>query len=255
MAKLYETVKNLIRQQIASDVYSVGSKIPSESQLVQALNVSAITVRRALRDLVMEGLLEAHQGLGVFVADNRQIVRSLRSDFQTSLSQEIVRSGLKPSIKPLSAVNVTASSDPILSKRANFPPDTLLHRVEKLILADGRPISVERDFLPIELLDSCGEDIDKEYLVPLLIKKGVRVSFIDYRIEGGSASEIDAPLLDFKNGFPILKVQYVPMTSNGKPLAFGYSVSRADRIAYDFHVNVVRDPLEKAASTGFVIGG
>ena len=74
---LYERVKSELRRRIAHGDYGPGHRVPSESELVEAFGVSTITVRRAIRELIAEGLLIGRQGLGVFVADNRRIVRDL----------------------------------------------------------------------------------------------------------------------------------------------------------------------------------
>ncbi|HEY6579155.1 MAG TPA: GntR family transcriptional regulator, partial [Rhizomicrobium sp.] len=77
MGTLYETVKSALRDRIVSGRYQPGQKIPSESELIREFGVSAITVRRAVRDLTIEGRLIGRQGLGVLVADRRRITRSL----------------------------------------------------------------------------------------------------------------------------------------------------------------------------------
>jgi GntR family transcriptional regulator len=73
---LYKHVTRELRRRIDRGVYGRGDRIPSERALVKELRVSAITIRRAIRDLSFEGLLIRRQGLGVFVAQKPKIVRS-----------------------------------------------------------------------------------------------------------------------------------------------------------------------------------
>ncbi|MEQ4303891.1 winged helix-turn-helix domain-containing protein [Plantactinospora sp. B6F1] len=56
-----------IRDKIASGEYKPGDKLPSLRQLIAIYDVSAEPVRSALLILQAEGLLEGHQGKGVFV--------------------------------------------------------------------------------------------------------------------------------------------------------------------------------------------
>ncbi len=235
MARLYDTVKTAIRDGIASGHYKTGEKIPSESQLTRALGVSAITVRRALRDLVIEGLLIGKQGLGVFVADNRCIVRSLRSDFRTTMAEEIRRAGLEPSVRLLSLSQLRGPAD--ITEILQMRRGSTLHVAEKLILAGERPVSIERDYLPTRLAQFSA-DLTGDYLIPLLFRQGIALSHVDYRVEGGSASLVDAALLELSPGTPILKVVYTPMARDGVPAATGISISRADRFAYEFRVGI-----------------
>lgn len=63
----YALIADTVQERIASGVYPVGSKIPSEAQLGVEFQASRPTVVRALGILQRAGLLEATQGSGRFV--------------------------------------------------------------------------------------------------------------------------------------------------------------------------------------------
>ena len=63
---LYLRVKQMISQKIYEGTWTVNKKIPSESELVNLLGCSRMTVNRALRELTSEGLLVRIQGVGSF---------------------------------------------------------------------------------------------------------------------------------------------------------------------------------------------
>ncbi|MDJ0781805.1 MAG: histidine utilization repressor [Desulfosarcinaceae bacterium] len=65
---LYIQVKEYILARIDSGEWQPDERIPSENQLVDDLNVSRMTVNRALRELAAEGRLVRVQGVGSFVA-------------------------------------------------------------------------------------------------------------------------------------------------------------------------------------------
>jgi DNA-binding LacI/PurR family transcriptional regulator len=65
----YERVKSWIREQIESGAFPAGHRLPSQEELPKLLKVGGITVRRALSDLVQEGLLVRRRRSGTFVAD------------------------------------------------------------------------------------------------------------------------------------------------------------------------------------------
>lgn len=65
---LYQQVRDYILRRIDSGALRPGMRIESESELVSALNVSRMTVNRALRELTAEGRLHRRQGRGTFVA-------------------------------------------------------------------------------------------------------------------------------------------------------------------------------------------
>ena len=73
---LYQKVEEFIKNQINSGELTPGDLILSEPRLSKQLDVSIGTVKKALDNLVWQGLLYRHQGKGTFVS---------RIDFNNSL--------------------------------------------------------------------------------------------------------------------------------------------------------------------------
>jgi DNA-binding GntR family transcriptional regulator len=65
----YQRIANEIRAKISSGELKPGDRLPSISQLQKQYAVSAQPVKSALLVLQTEGLVEGHQGRGVFVVD------------------------------------------------------------------------------------------------------------------------------------------------------------------------------------------
>ncbi|MEC8484901.1 MAG: GntR family transcriptional regulator, partial [Pseudomonadota bacterium] len=70
-APIYARLKQAITQKVTSGEWQANQRVPSEAEIVKALNVSRMTVNRALRELTAEGLLTRQQGLGTFVAQKK----------------------------------------------------------------------------------------------------------------------------------------------------------------------------------------
>ena len=68
-APIYQRVKQAIIGQIRAGVWKPHQRIPSESELVNEIGVSRMTINRALRELTSEGFLIRMQGVGTFVAE------------------------------------------------------------------------------------------------------------------------------------------------------------------------------------------
>lgn len=64
----YQVIKNHLLEQIQSGALSPEQKTESENELVSRFQVSRLTVQRAVRELVSEGVLKRVQGAGTFVA-------------------------------------------------------------------------------------------------------------------------------------------------------------------------------------------
>ncbi len=64
----YETIRDRIRQQIAEGSLAPGTRLKTELEMAAEYGVSAITVRRALADLVAGGQVVRRRGAGTFVS-------------------------------------------------------------------------------------------------------------------------------------------------------------------------------------------
>jgi GntR family transcriptional regulator len=226
---LYKHVTRELRRRIDRGVYGRGDRIPSESALVKELRVSAITIRRAIRDLSFEGLLIRRQGLGVFVAQKPKIVRSLTA---MSGADEMSRAGVEPAIKELSLSLVPGTRE--VARELGLAPAARLYRVEKLILGDGEPMGVDVAYVPEPLGQALREELFHEFLLPLLVSHGITIDHIDFRVEGGILSELQAELLDLSVGFPAVILSYTPIAPDGRAILTGCVTSRADRFSYAF---------------------
>jgi len=72
---LVDTVVDRLRNEIVTGAWPVGTRIPTEAELVEALGVSRPSVREGVRALAQVGLLESRQGDGTYViADNETAV-------------------------------------------------------------------------------------------------------------------------------------------------------------------------------------
>jgi GntR family transcriptional regulator len=233
---LFESVKSTIRNRLESETYLPGDKIPSETALVKEFGVSAITVRRALRDLVVEGKLTTRPGIGVFVAGKTKVTRSLDTDFIFSLGERMKQSGIAPALQEISLELV--HPDPAIQESLNVSSQSFVYRHEKLILADGEPVSLDITYLPETLGRQLRGGLSNEFVIPLLRDKGVALNRIRYRLEAGSATERERNSLNVPIGSPLLSVHYMPIGFLQKPLLVGHIVSRADMFAYELSVNV-----------------
>jgi GntR family transcriptional regulator len=67
MRQPWELVADALRRAISDKTYKPGDQLPSENQLAAQHHASRPTIRRALQDLRLKGLIETQQGKGAFV--------------------------------------------------------------------------------------------------------------------------------------------------------------------------------------------
>lgn len=71
MQKKYLDVKEYLLKQIQSGVYKEDAPIPPERELAASLGVNRMTLRRAVEELMYEGLLIRKKGSGTFLTKNK----------------------------------------------------------------------------------------------------------------------------------------------------------------------------------------
>ena len=135
---LYYQIRENLREKIQNHEYTPGSMIPSEAELCQLYGVSRVTVRRAVLDLVQEGLLTRGKGRGTFVEEcyGLTAVGGVQS-----FTQELLGLNMRPAAKLLSC-KVHKASRSLREKLALCEGDEVI-TVSRLRLSDNEPCMVE----------------------------------------------------------------------------------------------------------------
>lgn len=102
---LSEQVIAELRNQISSGEWPVGSRIPTEPELVELLGVARNTVREAVRALAHNGLLDIRQGSGTYVVAESELAGVMQRRFADADPRHIaeLRSTLESSAAKLAA--------------------------------------------------------------------------------------------------------------------------------------------------------
>jgi GntR family transcriptional regulator len=234
VTKRYELVKSALRSRIETGAYRRGERIPSGTELMREFGVSVITVRRALRDLEMEGLIIGHQGLGVFVSNQPRINRSLNPPYIRSLGDEMRRAGVEPGLRELSSALIVPENSVLAALL--LPADTVVHKHERVVLADNRPVGLDITYMPRALGDKLRPDMGHDFLMPILDRHEISYAAVRYRLEACSLTEREASALESPVGSPLLSIRYSPVDAADRPLFLGHMMTRAEWFSWEFRV-------------------
>lgn len=139
---LYCQLAEQIEENINDGTWKAGTKIPSERELTQRYNMSRITVRNALNELVHQGKLEKVQGKGTYVI-GKSIVQNLGNVY--SFSKEMEKQGKITSTRLLKVKVVEADFKLALHLGIN-EKDKVVY-IERLRCSDTeQPIMFERTY-------------------------------------------------------------------------------------------------------------
>jgi GntR family transcriptional regulator len=153
---LYHKIKQHLLDQIIDGSLKAGDMLPSETQLLTQYNASRITIRRALKELIQQGILYTIQGKGTFVAHApiRQI-----SGFH-SFSDDIQAKGLRASSKVMIFEKVAAEIE--VSTRLHLKIGDPVYIVQRIRYANDQPVAFETAYLPASLFPGL-EQFDLSY--------------------------------------------------------------------------------------------
>jgi DNA-binding GntR family transcriptional regulator len=233
---LYNDVAIELRSQIAQGDYAPGSRLPSLNELVGQFNVSAITIRRALGELMHEGLVEGHQGLGVFVKTIPKIHRVLAGDPNSTIGDEIARAGFRPHLTEIDFAQIKANEE--IASRLKVPAGSNVFRHQKLTLADDEPVALHTLFLRPKLANLLRDKLNNVFIFKLLEDRKVAIANLKCEFSAVPLSEQQARVFQLQPGQPMMRVDYTHYGRNGIPLVVGQTVCRADRFV--FEVNLPR---------------
>ena len=222
---LYRQLMQRLRGDIASGVYPVHSRIPSEQELCGKYQVSRVTVRKALQELTQEGLLKRHQGKGTFVCAPR-IRQSLKD--VNSFHDACRLMGSVPGTRLVSAQVIHAGAD--VADDLQLRDETVVEIV-RLRLADDMPVMLETNCFPMAYEGLLQEELTGS-LYALLESRGVEAARGIHEISLCYATPAQARLLGVEAGAALLQLNQIIYDQHGTPLHTSHQVIRGDRFTF-----------------------
>jgi len=229
-APLHLLISEKLREQIVLGEFIPGGQLPSEHQLMDLFGVSRITVRRAIANLVNQGLVEAQRGKGVFVKEQRKLVYRL-SNPMVFFDEDMARQGASNSVKNLVFEQRTPPQD-VRSLLQLEDATTPVYFQKKLLIVDASPIAVDITYTVGEVVKAFAESLQAKMTFPLLEQHGIPIERIETTLECTHTNLELSQYLNAPLGSPLLVYRYVAYTCNDRPVVCGESLSRGDRLSY-----------------------
>jgi len=227
---VYYQLKNLILNKIKNGEYEEGGIIPSERELGESLNISRMTVRQALNQLVSEGILYREKGRGTFVAKGKIEQRNIMS-----FSETVRKTGLTPSTRVLDFAKEAAHEE--IREILGLTDNELIYKIKRLRLADNMPIAIEEIFIPEKYSPNLEEhDLKASFYRLLREKYSYIITYIDNTTEATKPSIEEKELLGISSGTPILKVKGICHTENEIRLFYSRDSYRSDKYSYNVRI-------------------
>lgn len=232
---LYLEIAKDIKESIQQGKYLPGDPILSENQLAKEYDVSRVTIRKAIDNLVEMNLVEKRHGSGTFVREKtyKHELYSLKSftEDMESYGEEVRSEILKYEI---------IEAPKKVAHQLNREEKSKVYFIRRKRLANEKALVVEDTYLPIDLFP------DLTYETMLHSKYEFIESHPKYKIK--ESQQLFLPILpnrDIKeilsidNNIPILKLESTGLLTNG--LYFEYSEVYFKSEDYNFTITAKRE--------------
>jgi DNA-binding GntR family transcriptional regulator len=228
---LYYQVARHLEQAIEGGKLVPGSRLENELQLAYQLGLSRPTMRRAMQHLVDKGLLVRRRGVGTRVVSPK-VRRSLEL---TSLHDDLIREGQRPSTKLLALSHLPARAE--IATALNLRVADPVIEIVRLRSAMDQPIAKMTNFLPAGLLKVGPDELESRGLYELLRAAGIHLHSATQVIGARSATAAEARLLGESRSAALLTMQRTTYDDHGAVVEFGNHIYAATR--YSFQMSLL----------------
>lgn len=227
---LYAQLVEQLKQDIENGVFNKTGKIPTEAELAAQYQVSRITVRRAVDDLVNQGLVEKKQGKGTFITSQKF---SRRLDSGPLGFTEMCHSmGLEPSTQILKTEICVPKSAEVRNSLQLKDGEPAIY-ISRLRLANGKSLAMEESYYPLEYSDLLTLNLEKESIYTYLREvKGIELRSTTIRLSIVRADAKLSKLLGVPRNAAQLEIRGVVIQPNGQPVHTSYQVGYGENFEF-----------------------
>ncbi|MEU6128821.1 GntR family transcriptional regulator [Saccharopolyspora sp. NPDC047091] len=212
----YLQIADELRQQILDGRLASGAKIPSESELMAAHDVSRTVAKMAIGVLRTEGLIYSHPGKGSFVRVGEPLRRRTgnryRRQAQPPFASDASSAGKRADWE---FETVRESASPVVAERLKITPGDQVMRTSYRYFADGKPIQVSTSYEPLSITGGTDIELPEEGPVVGVIARmdhiGRRATHVDENVTARTARDHEAEQLGIPENvqvFAILRTHF-----------------------------------------------
>ena len=228
---LWRRIVAAVEAEIAAGTLAPGAKLPTEAQMAARFAVNRHTVRRALEELSRNGLVRVEQGRGSFVAED---VLDYAVGPRTRFSEWIRRHNKEPSGRTLDLREMPA--DQTVAAGLGLRAGARIVRLERLGLADGRPVSVGLHHFPAARFPKLHAALRDGATISEALAQG---GAADYRrqttrVSARMPSEQEAALLGMPRNRPLLVSESINVDAEGRVVEYGVARYPTPRVQIVF---------------------
>lgn len=220
---LYTEIKEYILNCIKTNEYYTGYKLPPEREFTEKFSASRMTVRRAIDELIQEGILIKKKGKGISgtYVSNPKKVRSIQR-ISISTDKELINEYGQIRIEVLETKIIKNHS--ITNRLLGLMPHEEVLQVKRIQYGWDIPLVYENIFFPLKYFPYIQEAHFKQSIaniVPIYLNNNVVLGKRSVEIESMIATPRLMKLLSITRDSPILQMNIVVYDDKGHPIYCG----------------------------------
>jgi GntR family transcriptional regulator len=227
----YQEVKQKITEDLVRGRYPMGQALPAEKDLAKELDVSIGTLRKAVDELVAEGIVVRRQGRGTYVAEH-DLKRLLYYFFHVVKHDADKKTNPRVDLISLTSATATKEEASKLQIKEGAPVWRLLNR----LYLDNQCVMIDQISLDKKRFKNLtrNEFINREGSIYQLyqMKYGQTVIKSSERLRAGMAGKQHAEWLGLKPDSPVLIIRRVASGIQDEPLEWRVSTLNTNQHEY-----------------------
>ncbi|MDR3588832.1 MAG: GntR family transcriptional regulator [Negativicutes bacterium] len=232
---LYLQIRDLLVEQIENGTLAPGDPLPGERILAEMYDVSRVTVRKCIGNMVEEGYLIRARGKQTVVA-SRKVNHRLGA--LLGVAEELSEDHDLVEVEVLDRAYVKITTEVRKHLKAE-DDESQIYEFSRLIKKDNKPLVVNYSYV----LPNIGKmvetlDLKNDKVFAYLENCGYNVSYAEQLISAGLCNKKEAELLHYKVGQPVIVIKRTVFLENGYPFLYEKSTYRGDQ--YQYSIKLLR---------------
>jgi GntR family transcriptional regulator len=232
---LYHQIMLALERQIVDNVLKEGDQLPSERVLAHRLGVSRMTIRQAVRSLVLSGYCYRVRGRGVFVRRRRVFASTERFEGFTASMR---RQGRRQRTAALGAR--MAEPPDWVREGLDLAPGEQAVELVRLRLLDEVPTILETEWFSARrhagLLE---EDLSQSLYTILETRYATRIAYTTDLLMAYQPTAEERRQLQLPDGTPVIVRDRIGSLADGTPVEAVRSIYNGTE--FEFRMNLVRE--------------
>lgn len=216
---IYKQIESHIKNLIQSKTLKQGELIPSEKQLSEEFNVTRMTVRSALNNLVKDGYITRQRGVGSIVLANK-VYDNISA--VSGFTEEMENKGYKVS-NILEEINVIEADEELMNK-LNLTEKENVWEIKRIRLANDKKISYMETYMPVKLFPNLKKSHCEGSLYNYVEEVcGYKIAISEREVSSVLANDELANLLDLTKPEALLYISQVCKLHNSDVFEYSHT--------------------------------